>query len=143
MSLSASLVTNEVKNAAGTEVEFTRLGSLPNNPRSTLWAKVAETPALPHRLSIAHTEQGSGVSLVRRSVIRVDITTQGYVDTAKYTKSSAYLVLVVPAGNIGTIQDAKDALAELTSCVATLATSTFLYDGTGNGAAALLAGSVV
>jgi hypothetical protein len=36
----------------------------------------------------------------------------------------------------------KAVIAEMTSFIATLGTNTLLYDGTGNGAAALLAGSL-
>lgn len=45
--LSNTLVTNEVKNAAGTEVEFQRIST---GTRSTEFAATSETPAAPNRL---------------------------------------------------------------------------------------------
>jgi len=137
--LSNTLNTNEVKNAAGTEVEFQ---SLSIDQRKRIFAKISEVPSLPHRLSISHLETGAGLKQRRRSVVRVDITSISGVDAVTPITSSAYLVLDLPVGGMSAITEGANALAELTSFVATLASSTLLYDGTGNGANALLTGGL-
>lgn len=58
--LSNTLNTNEVKDAAGTEVEFSRIST---NGRSTEYAKVGEVPNAPYRLKVSHQETGSGLDL--------------------------------------------------------------------------------
>lgn len=139
MALSASLNTNEVKDRTGTEVEFVRIGG---DGRSTKWAQKDESPHLPHRITLSHQESGVNAARKRRSVLRIDKVEPGSaISTPRQT--SAYIVLEIPVGDITTVDLAKDCLAELTSLVATLATNTLLYDGTGNGAVALLNGSVV
>jgi hypothetical protein len=140
MSLSTTLNTNEVKDRAGTEVEFSLIS---RSGRENVWGKVGELPSYPHRLRLAHEEIGSGKTARRRSVLRVEKSNAGADALGAVIKTSAQLVLDIPVGNSASMDDAKDVLAELTSLVATLATNTFLYDGTGNGAAALIGGSVV
>jgi hypothetical protein len=142
MALSASLTTNEVKDRSGTEVEFSKLGN-GTVGRSVTWAPAAETPNLPHRITLSHEEVGAGLGLRRRSVLRVDKTQLGDVSGDQVRHNIAQLTLDIPVGDISTLNGIKDALAELTSLVATNATTTFVYDGTGNGAAALLNGSIV
>lgn len=137
--LTNTLNTNEVMNASGTEVEFSRLSI---DGRSTTFAKISESPAAPHRLTIAHQETGSGIKRRRRSVTRVDLTSISDVDSTTPATDSAYLVLDSAIGAKTTNADAKAALAELGSFVHTLGTNTHLYDGTGTGAAALLAGGL-
>jgi hypothetical protein len=137
--LSNTLNTNEVKNASGTEVEFS---SLSIDQRKRIFAKISEVPSLPHRLSISHQESGVGLKLRRRSSDRVDITFISPVDNVTPVTVSAYLVLDAPVGAMTTITPAADALAELLSFTGTLASSTLLYDGTGNGANALLTGGL-
>lgn len=138
--LSNTLVTNEVKNAAGTEVEFTRL-SIGN--RATEFAAVAETPAKPNRMTISHSESGTGLNARRRSKIRFDKTDTGQVDTTQNMRASAYIVLDSPIGQLTSTALPADVIAQLMSFVASLgATTTILYDGTGNGAAALLSGGI-
>jgi hypothetical protein len=138
--LSNTLVTSEVKNAAGTEVEFSRL-SIGN--RSTEFSAVAETPARPNRLSIQHTESGSGLTRRRRSVVRFDKTDAGQVDTTLSMRASAYIVLDCPIGQMTSSALPADTLAQLISFVASLgASTTILYDGTGNGAVALITGGI-
>jgi len=138
--LSNTLVTNEIKNAAGTEVEFDRLSI---GPRSTEFKSVTETPALPNRLNISHQETGVGISRRRRSVVRFDKTVTGEVDILQTMKGSAYLVLDIPIGLSTTVNLPKDLLAQLISFTASLgASTTILYDGTGNGAVALLTGGI-
>jgi hypothetical protein len=135
--LSDTLTTNEVKNAAGAEVEF--LVSSQEGRKKIWYASSVTNPQLPHLLTIQHSESGTGVNKVRRSNIRVDISAAG-VSTAVRT-STASLTLSIPIGDISSLATVKDALAELGSLVHTLASSTHLYDGTGNGAAALVAGT--
>lgn len=138
--LSNTLVTNEIKNAAGTEVEFSRLSI---GVRSTEYSAVSETPAKPNRLSIQHTESGSGLTRRRRSVVRFDKTDTGQVDATQTMRASAYVVLDVPVGQMTTTALPADTLAQLVSFCASLgASTTILYDGTGNGAQALLTGGI-
>jgi hypothetical protein len=138
--LSNTLNTNEVKDSAGAEVEFTRLSIA---DRKTVFAKIGETPSLPFRLTIQHQETGSGLKLRRRSVVRVDKTTISGVDSITPITNSAYIVLDTPLGASTTSAEAANTLAALVSFVASLgASTTILYDGTGNGAAVLLGGSL-
>jgi len=138
--LTNTLNTNEVKNASGTEVEFTRLGI---GNRTTEFAAIGETPALPNRLTISHTENGTGTAKRRRSVIRFDKTTAGELDTTTNVKSSAYLVLDSPIGNLTASTAQKAVLAQLLSFAASLgASTTILYDCTGNGADCLVNGGL-
>jgi len=139
--LSNTLVTNEVKNSAGTEVEFSRLESGPG--RTTIYAQANESPYLPHRLTISHQETGSGLKLRRRSRIRVDKTTISGVDDVTPITTSCYIVLDHPVGASETNAEAANVIAELLSFCASLgASTTILYDGTGNGAATLLTGGL-
>lgn len=137
--LSNTLNTNEVKNSAGSEVEFTRLST---NERSTVFAQIAETPSSPHRLSIAHQETGVGMKKRRRSVVRIDKTVISGVDSVTPITVSAYIVLDFPVGASTTSAEAANTLAELLSFSTTLGGTTVLYDGTGNGASALLSGGL-
>lgn len=138
--LSNTLNTNEIKDAAGTEVEFTRLSS---DGRKAEFKKITESPALPDRLLISHIETGSGLNRRRRSVVRFDYTSAGEVDTTQNVKSSAYLVGDFPVGNLTAVTAPKAVLARLMSFVASLgASTTILYDCTGNGADCLINGGI-
>lgn len=138
--LTNTLNTNEVKNAAGTEVEFTRLSI---GDRRTEFAMVAENPALPNRLIIQHSETGTGLNRKRRSVVRFDKSASGDVDNTAVIKSSCYIVLESPIGNLTTTALPAAVIAQVVSFVASLgASTTILYDGTGNGATALLTGGL-
>lgn len=142
MALSNTLVTNEIKNAAGTEVEFQRLGDGPTE-RSTVFAQVSESPSLPHRLNISHSESGSGVKKRRRSLIRFDKTVMSTVDATLPVTISAYVVLDAPVGAMAASTEFSNVIAELISFCASLgASTTILYDCTGNGAATLLNGGL-
>jgi hypothetical protein len=133
-------VTNEVKNAAGTEVEFALQST---NGSKTILKQVGESPAYPHRLTVSHQESSVGLDKRRRSLARIDISAAGQVDATKLAGAAAYLVLDIPIGNQTSNALIKDALAELGSFVFTLAgNTTFLRDGTGTGGAVLLDGSV-
>jgi hypothetical protein len=138
--LTNTLNTNEIKNAAGTEVEFTRISS---NGRTAEFKQITESPALPNRLTISHQESGTGLNRRRRSVVRFDKTTAGEVDTTVNVKSSAYVVLDAPVGNLTATTAMTNVLAQLMSFIASLgASTTILYDCTGNGADALVSGGI-
>lgn len=138
--LSNTLNTNEIKDSAGTEVEFSRLSQL---DRSTVFAKIGENPSQPYRLTIAHQEVGTGLKKRRRSVVRFDKTVISGVDSATPVTHSAYVVLDAPIGAITTNADSAHVLANLMSFVATTgAATTVLFNGTGNGAVALLDGGL-
>jgi hypothetical protein len=138
--LSNTLNTNEIKNSAGTEVEFSRLSS---SDRSTLFAQITETPSLPHRLTISHQEVGTGIKRRRRGVVRFDKTVMSGVDATVPVTISAYCVLDSPIGALTANTEPTHALAELMSFMASLgASTTILYDGTGNGATTLLTGGL-
>jgi len=137
--LANTLNTNEVKDSAAAEVEFERLQT---EGRKTVFAKIGESPALPHRLSVSHVESGNGLRKIRRSAIRIDITSVSTVDSVTPVVSSAYVVVQSPIGALTAMTIPANALAEVMSFVSTLGTNTHLYNGTGTGAAALLAGSI-
>jgi len=138
--LTNTLNTNEVKDSAGAEVEFTRLSIA---DRSTVFAKISESPATPHRLAISHQESGAGLGKRRRSVVRVDKTVVSSVDSVTPVVVSAYIVLDTPVGALTVATEPTHVLAELMSFVASLgASTTILYDGTGNGAQVLLTGGL-
>jgi len=136
--LPTNLTTNEVKNSAGTEVEFNRLSTL---DRSVTFAQVSETPSAPHRLKVSHLETGSGSSLRRRSMVRIDKTVTGTSGVPRTI--SAYVVLDIPVGDVANYTETTNCVAELLSFCASLgASTTILYDGTGSGAAAMINGSL-
>jgi len=138
--LSNTLVTNEVKNSAGTEQEFSRISS---GIRQTEFALNSESPSAPHRLRISHVESGSGIKLRRRSVVRFDKTVISSVDSVTPVTVSAYAVMDIPVGALTTTAEPANVLANLMSFVASLgASTTILYDGTGNGAVTLLTGQI-
>lgn len=138
--LSNTLVTNEIKNAAGAEVEFSRISS---EKRETMFAQANETPALPHRLNVKHQESGTGVSLRRRSLVRFDKSVAGQVDSTKTEKISGYIVMDTPVGNLTTMSEPQNVLAEVLSfCATTGAATTVLFDCTGNGAKCLINGEL-
>jgi hypothetical protein len=136
--LANALVTNEVKNSAGTEVQFQRLSI---DDRQTVFAYDAETPAYQHRLSVKHQEIGSGADLRRRSLVRIDKTVAG-VSGAPRTVS-CYITADFPIGDLATYDEPKNVIAELLSFCASLgASTTILYDGSGNGSQCLLTGGL-
>jgi hypothetical protein len=139
MPLPANLTTNEVKNSAGTEVEFLRRSTGPG--AAVEYAQSGESPNAPHRLKVSHTETGSGTGLVRRSLVRVDKTVTGASGASVVI--SSYNVTVVPVGELSSTTEVKNVQAELMSFTASLgASTTILYDCTGNGADSLVNGTV-
>lgn len=138
--LSNTLNTNEIKNAAGTEVEFQRLSS---TDRSTVFGQISETPSLPHRMTVSHQESGAAIKKRRRSLIRFDKTVMSTVDSTVPVTVSAYMVLDAPVGALIANTEMANVIAELLSFSATTgAATTVLFDGTGNGAATLLNGGL-
>lgn len=138
--LSNTLNTNEVKNSAGTEIEFSRIRS---NDRSTEFAKVGESPSAPYRLSVSHQEFGTGIRKRRRGVVRFDKTVMSDVDATVPVVVSGYVVLDSPIGALTTNAEPTNVLANVSSFLASLgASTTILYDGTGNGSVALLNGTL-
>lgn len=138
--LSDTLNTNEVKDSAGVEVEFTRLSI---SDRETVFAKVGESPSLLHRLKIAHSESGSGMKRRRRSMNRFDLTVISDVDSITPVTVSGYTVLDAPVGALVAVTPISNVLANLMSFLATTgAATTVLFDCTGNGAKALREGSL-
>jgi hypothetical protein len=138
--LSNTLVTNEIKNSSGTEIEFGRLSI---SDRQTIFATVSEAPSAPHRLTISHLESGAGLKKRRRSLVRFDKTVISSVDSVTPVTVSAYAVLDSPVGALTANTEPTHVVAELMSFLASSgANTTILYDGTGNGAASLLNGSV-
>jgi hypothetical protein len=138
MPLSNNLTTNEVKNSAGTEVEFNRISTL---ARSLEFAQSGEQPNLPHRLKVSHSESGAGSLLRRRSVVRFDKTVAGVSGTPRVV--SVYTVADIPVGDLAAFTEVANVAAELNSFMASLgASTTILYDGTGSGTAALINGSL-
>jgi hypothetical protein len=136
--LPTNLNTNEVKNAAGVEVELSRLATL---DRSVTFAQVGETPNLPHRLKVSHLETGSGSDKRRRSVVRFDKTVVGASGLPRTI--SAYVVLDIPVGDLSALTEVGNVAAELNSFLSTTgAGTTVLFDGTGYGTAACINGSL-
>lgn len=138
--LNNTLNTNEVKDAAGVEVEFSRLST---SERMTEFAKISESPSYPYRLSIKHQENGVGLKRRRRSVVRVDKTTLSNVDNETPVTTSCYIVLDAPVGAITANTEMANVIANIMSfCATTGAATTVLFDCTGNGAGALLNGGL-
>lgn len=136
--LATTLNTNEIKKADGTEVEFQSIGIA---DRTHTYAQIGESYAAPHRLKVSHQETGSGASLRRRSVVRFDKTVTGVSLQPRVV--SAYAVVDIPVGDLSATTEATNVLAELMSFCASLgASTTILYDCTGNGAATLISGGL-
>jgi len=138
--LNNTLNTNEVKDAAGAEIEFQHLEQ---KDRKRIFAKINEAPALQHRITISHDETGSGINRVRRSMVRVDKQSISTVDLTTPVTSSAYTVSVTPVGALLASDEPKAVLANLMSFLATTgAGTTVLFDCSGSGASALITGSL-
>lgn len=139
--LNDTLSSNEIKNSAGTGVAFTRQRIA---DRETYFAQTGtEGTALLHRLSIKHTETGAGFNRRRRSVVRIDKTSISLVDDVTPITTSAYVVLDAPVGANETTAEMATVLAELNSFMASLgASTTILYDGSGNGSQVLINGGL-
>lgn len=138
--LNSTLNTNEIKNAAGTEVEFSHLSQ---TGRSREFAQITEGYTTPNRLKIQHLETGDGIKKRRRSVCRFDKTVMSTVDTTLPVTISAYTVLDIPTGALVATTEAANVLAQLMSFMATTGSgTTVLFDCSGNGASVLLNGGL-
>jgi hypothetical protein len=138
--LSNTLNTNEVKNASGTEVEFDHLDS---DGRSRIFKQINEAPALQHRLLINHQEIGSGLTKRRRSRVGFSKTIISTVDNVTPVTILVYKVCDYPVGALLASTEMANVLAESISFEASLgASTTILYDCSGNGASVLLNGSL-
>lgn len=142
MALPANLTNNEVKDRAAASVSFTRISTGPG--REVLFAKASELPARPHRVNVKHAESGTGLTRRRRSVLRVDLTFTGHIDSTKTATASAYIVLDIPLGNMTSTNEAADVLANLNQllCTQGAAEVALRLNGSGYGAAALLNGDL-
>lgn len=140
MALSNTLNTNEIKNSAGTGIAFQHLEQA---GRKHVFAQTGEAPALQHRLTVSHVEIGSGINLRRRSMVRIDKDVMSTVDTTKKVTISSYNVTDSPVGALLAFTEVTNVVAELLSfCASKGASTTILYDGTGNGADCLINGSL-
>jgi hypothetical protein len=133
------LQANEVKNAAGTEVEFLRFDG--SQPRKIVFHKSGEAPNLREILEVSHLENGTGFSRRRRSRVgfRVEHLLSDGI-TPGYTLG--YSVFDIPVGGLADFTKPTLVAAYMNSlCASQGATTTILYDGTGYGAAALINGT--
>lgn len=141
MALASTLNTNEIKNAAGTEVEFQRLRT---GDWSSEFAVITESPAFPYRMKISHQEIGSGNTKRRRSNITFSTVTTGALDATKTKRDTCSLTIDRMIGNendSGAV--VKALIANMLSFVGTTgAATTVLFDCTGTGASNLLSGGV-
>lgn len=138
--LSNTLNTNEIKDNAGTEVEFTHRQQ---DGSSREFMKINENPSQPHRLTIKHQEVGTGLKARRRSAVRFNLTHISTVDSVTPVTTSFYIVGDIPVGAITSMTTPAAVLANLLSfCATTGAATTVLFDGTGNGAKCLLNGEL-
>jgi len=79
----------------------------------------------------------------RRSLVRFDKTVISGVDNITPITVSVYAVADVPTGAMSSDAETKNVLAELISFMASLgASTTILYDNTGNGAVVLKDGGL-
>jgi len=138
--LPTTLNTNEVKNAAGTEVEFSRRRTAESLVE---FAASTEVPSKPHRITVSQSEISEGTARRRRTLVRIDKSFAGEVDSTAIVKGSAYVVADLPVGAMNTTTEFANILAELLSlCASQGASTTILYDGTGYGAAACINGTL-
>jgi len=142
--LPTNLNTNEVKDSAGAEQEFTRHSTLGT---AVIFKDAAEAPNLQHRLTVSHKEIGDGSARRRRSVVRfdldVDTDTTVATDAVKPAKISAYTVVDIPVGALNDYTDVTSLVANLISFLATTGSgTTVLFDGTGHGSSALINGTL-
>ncbi len=139
--LSNTLVTNEIRNKAGAEVEFNRLSL---TDQKTVYAASTELPNSPHRLTISHEESGKGFNLRRRTSVRFDKTHDAAgTEAPQQTRTSVYMVLDTPIGAVINYDETLNLIAELVSFMAGNGTADLLkYDGTGTGTAAVINGGL-
>lgn len=127
--LPTSLLTNEVKDRAGTEVEFEHRKL---EGREHIYIRKGGSPSLPTFLKVGHQETGTGSGAMQRSRVGIDMDVVG--KSGKTCKISVYKTWVIPTGELDDLDDVKDASAMLDSFNCTTGAATaVLFDGTGNG----------
>jgi len=137
--LPTNLTTNEVKTANGSELEFARQSV---SERKLVFSAVIAAPSAPHTITVQHQVVGKGVLARRRSNIRIDRVVNGSISSTPRTVTASFTI-DIPVGDLDTLSIPTDVMAEMISFVASLgASTTILYDGTGNGAASLLNGTL-
>lgn len=142
MPLPTNLSTNEVKNAAGTEVEFL---FREEQGRSKEYAKSAETPYLPERIKVQHRDVGkTGTPALRRqSNVLMTKTVMSAVDSVTPVVIRLSISLDAPIGALANLTAVTEVVAWMNSFLSTTgAATTVLFDGTGTGAAALINGTL-
>lgn len=138
--LPAHLVTNEVKNAAGVEIEFNRTR---NSDTGVGFSVKVPNPQLPHKVDFDHQIVGEGTSQRRRSRQRVEYTVPGCTDATKKAVCVCNITLDVPIGNIENFDAAKMALANSIALLASTGADTVVkFDCTGVGADCLINGTL-
>lgn len=137
MPLALVLNTNEIKNSAGTEVEFTRKST---QGSTVEYAQITEAPNREHRMRIAHQMIGAAEEERRRSNLRISKEITGVSGKVRLVTGS--LTMDIPTGDISDYTEPKNVMAELLSfCASTGADTTIKFDCTGNGADALVNGN--
>lgn len=135
MPLALTLNTNEIKNSAGTEVEFMRKSC---QGSTVEYAQITEAPNREHRFKVQHQELGTGIEQRRRSNLKFRKEVTGVSGTVREVSWS--LTCDIPIGDIADYSEAKNVLAELMCFVASDGT-TLKLDCTGPGADALVNGN--
>jgi len=136
--LPTNLTTNEVKNAAGTEVEFLRWRA---SERTVEFQKSGEAPNAENHLKVSHQEIGSGVDARRRSAVIGNQQIIGVSGAQREIKVS--IVYDIPVGDVADYTAVNTLAAEVGSFTFLDGTgSTFLFAGTGVGHAAARDGSL-
>lgn len=137
--LSNLLNTNEIKNSAGTEVEFGRRGNPTKNANAIEYYALTEGLVTKHTFLVSHQVVGKGKQEQIQSVVIFRKTVISTVDSQTPCTFVGQLKLTSPSGLMLTTAESANVLSELGSfCFLTGADSTFKYDGTGTGGAALL-----
>lgn len=139
MPIPTTLNTNEVKNAAGSEVEFA-LREI--NGGTRVFRQVGEPFNRPHSFTFKTEEVGEGFNKVRKTMNRIDKVVASDVDPTKLVRVSTYTVVIAPCGALTTNAEVANVFAELGSFNHTLGTNTHVYDGTAPGAKALINGDI-
>jgi len=137
MPLALVLNTNEIKNSAGTEVEFTRK----NTAGSVIeYATITEAPNRKHRFKVQHQNTGTGLEEKRRSNVKFTKEVTGASGAVRSITWSC--TMEIPVGDLADYTEAKNVNAEgLSFCASTGADTTIKFDGTGNGSDCLVNGN--
>lgn len=138
MPLPVVLNTNEVKNAAGTEVEFTRSGG---QGMTVEYTQINAPPNRDHLIRLANQVLGTGEEERRRSNLKITKEVTGV--SGKVRTIIWSLTMDIPIGDIADYTEPKNVMAEgLSFCATTGAATTVLFDCTGYGADAIVNGRV-